>query len=65
MSEAAFDYARAAKDAGWYQIRDGVWGLDVEGASAGAYEGTVRELCFFIGKGPEWEAWKAGANVAR
>lgn len=58
MSEAAFDYSRAARDAGWHQIGDHLWGLDVEGSSAGAYEGNVRELCFFLGKGPEFEAWK-------
>jgi len=58
MSEAAFDYSRAARDAGWHQISYGIWGLDVEGVSAGVWEGTVRDLCFHLGIGPEFEAWK-------
>lgn len=58
MSEAAFDYSRAARDAGWYKVDLGIFAeehwINAEG---GCFAGNVRELCFFICKGPEWEAW--------
>lgn len=62
MSEAAFDYSRAARDAGWRLVGD-IW-LRTErrdgtpGPVGAGYKGTVRELCFLIGIGPEFEAWK-------
>jgi len=53
MSEAlAFDYMRAARDAGWHMIETGYW---VNPLAHGAYDGTVRQLCFFLGIGPEWD----------
>ena len=60
MSEAAFDYARAARDAGWRPVGD-IWIKETGecyGWNTGGRRPTVRELCFFLGKGPEWEAWK-------
>lgn len=57
MSEAAFDYVRAARDAGWRQL-DGKRDLWIKPGSTNSYEGDVRGLCFYIGKGPEWDAWK-------
>lgn len=55
MSEAAFDYSRAARDAGWHRIETGYW---VNPTTDSYYDGSVRDLCFFIGVGPEFEAWK-------
>lgn len=52
--EVAFDYERAARDAGWRQL-EGKRAIWIKGTHS--YEGSVRELCFYIGKGPEWEAW--------
>jgi len=57
MSEAAFDYARAARDAGWQQYYDNGFRWYHPETGKG-YFGTVRALCFFLGIGPEWEAWK-------
>jgi len=72
MSEAAFDYSRAARDAGWERgnarwiipniaggcsVHCARW-VKIEGNRHDAFEGTDRELCFHIGKGPEFEAWK-------
>lgn len=54
MSEAPFDYMRAARDAGWHLIDAGYW---VNPSTNGAFEGTVRGLCLHIGVGPEWRGW--------
>jgi hypothetical protein len=61
MSEAAFDYSRAVRDAGWHHIEAGYW---VNPTTDGCYEGSVRDLCFFLGIGPEFEAWKLDPYVA-
>lgn len=55
MSEAPFDYSRAARDAGWMNLDTGRW---IKRGAGGCYDGTVRELCLFLGIGPEFEAWK-------
>ena len=48
-----FDYRQAAQTKGWREFRPGFW----ERYGGGAYEGTARQLCYFIGVGPEFDAW--------
>jgi len=55
-----FNYERAAIEAGWMPLGTGRW---IKRGAGGCYDGTARELCMFLGIGPEWEAWKAKPYV--
>ena len=54
QGEAGFDYFGTAWLAGWSHVAHDKW--KKVGASA-LFFGNVRELCFYIGVGPGWEAW--------
>jgi hypothetical protein len=53
------DYQQTALNAGWYRVST-FWVNDgwPKRKDRGAFEGTPEELCWHIGKGPKWEAWK-------
>jgi hypothetical protein len=58
-----FDYRLGVTGAGWRQIGRR-WIAEPRRTKTSeiirdVYEGTALELCFFIGVGPEWEAWVA------
>jgi len=52
--KSEFNYEAAAFRAGWKRAALGGWFKPGELAR---FAGDVRELCFYIGVGPDWEAW--------